>query len=910
MTTTTHETSTSFDSIDNEIQNVLDSYIADSTRDLYITQNISFILWLHKHRELYPDILHRNFVNDLNTMEEKDNQVLTKKGKASRKRENIRNCIRIMIANMNIEQKETIPISLEKLTFQIFTRYLSSFKKKIKKKNTGGDENDEVSVRMSTSKYDGECSALAFLFKKSGAVRDLDMWKKLSNYKKGSRRVAAKEKTLHGLRHDEGKRVLSFRGFRLLAQKLLESDKKECIAAHFFLLLDWNLIARAENCLMANITQISVMQDSLCFEFGKNKCDQEGVKNIDHPWHIFANPLMPEICTFLSFAKYAITHPNILTGTCNIFEGASQYERFRNIFLETIKKYRSEFASIGVSPEDFGTHSIRKGAVTLISTGTTVSPPMASICLRANWSLGGVQSRYIKYEKAGDQYVGRTVCGLPIMKKEFAICQPFFDFSHLSEEDQYNKIVELNTWLKKRIPTEKDHDRFESIFFLFKTLIASFFYHFEYLDNTLHPKSPLRSSIFFTEYLPHQSNTSIAYPWHSNKFSPIFSGIPPHSTLLSEIEELKSLMKVLEANLKEDFKNMLDNELNKREIGGTGFQHSYALLEKIEKLLHDQEERLKKLCDYREGETINAEKIHNPTSLVCIEDESLDYDIHSQGQDNLPDNKAAQLKRKHAEQQLKQRKLSCGFHHGRLNPLPSSWEFPPNLPIVHMINIWFCGDPKFNVPPLRCLRRANVIHIKNGKEKLCKIQKVMKIVEKFGRDRKVWHNDTKHWDGARITALWTAIWRDLDPYLCGNLGEKSRKGQVSYRSIYNKMQKSGLFGRRRTYRSTKSPQQRKVYKKQKSNAASQALELFNSSFTSVKRIIKKHGSGALESKKCDFCHDGMPTNHYCRHPLRGSSIYVEGSDEEICGKAACFECRNKWGSNAEDYTNRCVQHCG
>ena len=79
------------------------------------------------------------------------------------------------------------------------------------------------------------------------------------------------------------------------------------------------------------------------------------------------------------------------------------------------------------------------------------------------------------------------------------------------------------------------------------------------------------------------------------------------------------------------------------------------------------------------------------------------------------------------------------------------------------------------------------------------------------------------------------------------------------------MQKSGLFGRRRTYRSTKSPQQRKVYKKQKSNAASQALELFNSSFTSVKRIIKKHGSGALESKKCDFCHDGMPTNHYCRH---------------------------------------------
>jgi len=88
-------------------------------------------------------------------------------------------------------------------------------------------------------------------------------------YKKGSRRVAAKWKTLPGLRHAEGKRILLFRGFRLPAQKLLETDKKECLTAHFFILLDWNLIARAENCLMTNITYISVIQKSLCFEFGK-----------------------------------------------------------------------------------------------------------------------------------------------------------------------------------------------------------------------------------------------------------------------------------------------------------------------------------------------------------------------------------------------------------------------------------------------------------------------------------------------------------------------------------------------------------------------------------------------------------------------------------------------------------------
>lgn len=62
------------------------------------------------------------------------------------------------------------------------------------------------------------------------------------------------------------------------------------------------------------------------------------------------------------------------------------------------------------------------------------------------------------------------------------------------------------------------------------------------------------------------------------------------------------------------------------------------------------------------------------------------------------------------------------------------------------------------------------------------------------------------------------------------------------------------------------PTQQRKNKKQKSNAVSRALELFDSSFPSVKQIIKKHGSGALESKKCDFCHV-MPTNNCCRHPL-------------------------------------------
>ena len=74
-------------------------------------------------------------------------------------------------------------------------------------------------------------------------------------------------------------------------------------------------------------------------------------------------------------------------------------------------EYREEFASLGILPGNFRTHSIRNGDATHVSTGSTVSPPLASICLRVNGAMPGVFSRYLKYENAGNQFVGKYVSG-------------------------------------------------------------------------------------------------------------------------------------------------------------------------------------------------------------------------------------------------------------------------------------------------------------------------------------------------------------------------------------------------------------------------------------------------------------------------------------------------------------------
>ena len=39
-----------------------------------------------------------------------------------------------------------------------------------------------------------------------------------------------------------------------------------------------------------------------------------------------------------------------------------------------------------------------------------------------------MKERYLQFEKAGDQYLGRVVCGLDVNDVKFAVSPPYFDF--------------------------------------------------------------------------------------------------------------------------------------------------------------------------------------------------------------------------------------------------------------------------------------------------------------------------------------------------------------------------------------------------------------------------------------------------------------------------------------------------
>jgi hypothetical protein len=156
-----------------------------------------------------------------------------------------------------------------------------------------------------------------------------------------------------------------------------------------------------------------------------------------------------------------------------LFPGSNQYDRFRRVLVRLLEsnKGKLELETRGMHADDFGTHSMRKWASTFVASGSTACPPSTAVHLRAGWTLGGVQDTYLRYEAAGDMYVGRTVCGLPLDRAEFATLPPMFCGNY--END-------LNIALKTCAPALTINMKL-----IMKFGIASVVYHKTFLVDTL-----------------------------------------------------------------------------------------------------------------------------------------------------------------------------------------------------------------------------------------------------------------------------------------------------------------------------------------------------------------------------------------------------------------------------------------
>ena len=446
------------------VEAILNQVVSSGTQDNYANHNIDLILWLYEKEDLREELLKDFMVERLNAAEEKGRKEMRASCKAA--------------LNAMNKSDDNCPIVLEKMTFNLFSDYMSTKKSK----KSGG--------YLSATSYGGIRSALTHLYRRSGKTMEEDFRKDISQFMSAMKRVLAANKRETGATLEEGKRAMSFDVYKRFCEVLHLGEGNDFLFAHAFLTMEWNLMARSDNCVNMHVQHVQWRSDCLVFYFGTSKGNQTGERAND-AWHVYSNPNNPAICPVLAMAKYLFSHPDILASKSKLFPGNHQYDRFLKIFHKVINDDSDGFRALGVEKGSLGAHSIRKGSITMVSSGCTVSPPMASICLRACWSMGPIKDRYIHYDKAGDCFVGRSATGISSCTIEFAVSPVYWDWTDAPENynDEMVEIIEEN--LVRR--TEVQSTTFE----LLKYLFASICFHYDHLDTRLHKSHRLRASPIF-----------------------------------------------------------------------------------------------------------------------------------------------------------------------------------------------------------------------------------------------------------------------------------------------------------------------------------------------------------------------------------------------------------------------------
>ena len=76
--------------------------------------------------------------------------------------------------------------------------------------------------------------------------------------------------------------------------------------------------------------------------------------------------------------------------------------------------------------------------------------------------------------------------------------------------DSKRHLASLDTWTRQRMPSATQSN--DKVFSLFKTCLASYFYHSKLLNKTLHSQSHLRTSHFMNEVMPYSDKACAKYP--------------------------------------------------------------------------------------------------------------------------------------------------------------------------------------------------------------------------------------------------------------------------------------------------------------------------------------------------------------------------------------------------------------
>jgi len=424
--------------------------------------------------------------------------------------------------------------------------------------------------------------------------------------------------------------------------------------------------------------------------FPTSKADKEG-KNCS-PKHVFANPKHPEICPILSFAIFLFTSGVRRSGANpTVFENnfSNTEDRFSS-WLKTIcsvSENLSKLVELGVDVLEVGTHSFRKGVAEFLSGMVGGASPI-SIYLRAGWSLGPVQSRYILEAHGGDQLCGRAASGLDITNNEFASLPPHFN-------NQNGTILTIAEW-EDILP---GYSTFYPAQFrpVISFLLASVVYHRHWLVSTLNRSHPLFNTRLWTSGIIERLSTLILVGTGRHPISLLTAtGIPPHILLANEIAKVESKLE----SMKIDLMTRLD-----------------ALPEELKTIMLENFQ-INGVLPITHGQVVSMISNLEQTILNAVQQQSQIL--------------AQQQQQQLTAQTFNNIDANSGYRtwtwNGRFHPVPQDFNFPSDN-LSNIWNLWWDGRPAERIAPYRKLQPYD-LEKKSMRTRFIKARKVMEFITK------------------------------------------------------------------------------------------------------------------------------------------------------------------------------------
>lgn len=203
--------------------------VAPSTRKAYRLEQLKFITYLYDTNA--DKYISDTFLESFHQAHEKDQE----NDKSKKTRKHLRKCIREHLTKMDRFNKKC-PIVLKQVTFSVFSEYMIDFR---------STDEDGAICYLSKSAYGHMKSAFGNLFKTTNQKMDSALENELNQLSNSLSRKITDWKAKSGQSLDEGKKPMSFAVYQLMCRKLLESDQADTLFAHTYLVLEWNLMARA-----------------------------------------------------------------------------------------------------------------------------------------------------------------------------------------------------------------------------------------------------------------------------------------------------------------------------------------------------------------------------------------------------------------------------------------------------------------------------------------------------------------------------------------------------------------------------------------------------------------------------------------------------------------------------------------